>query len=400
MIVLNKYVLYVGEIELPDKNAAAQRVLANCKLLESIGYQPIIVGLSRSIVARKEFDVVNTIDKLNTFVTFEFPYPSSNLEWMKFVWRIDYIEQVLEMFANGEVHAVIAYNFPALALWRLLRFCKRKSIHFVSDVTEWYGASKRSFPSNLVKDMDTWIRMRIVNKKAINLICASSYLQNYYAAHQCNTVLVPSIVDSSDSRWITKLEYSPGQIRRFAYVGSPGIAAEKDRLDWILEALAEVKTNGFSFMFDVVGIDRDTYLGVFEDHQAILDFLRDEVVFHGRISHKAAIECLRRADFSIFVRQRNRVTNAGFPTKLSESFACGIPVITTPTSDIAEHLIDGENGFLCKDFTVSSIQECIEKAINTDTHLIAEMHERCLEGNPLEIRHFVDRMRLFMSDLL
>ena len=35
---MNKSILYLGGFELPDKNAAAQRVMANAKLLREMGF--------------------------------------------------------------------------------------------------------------------------------------------------------------------------------------------------------------------------------------------------------------------------------------------------------------------------------------------------------------------------
>ena len=39
-------ILYVGGFELPDKNAAAHRVLSNGKLLRDLGYEVSFVGIT------------------------------------------------------------------------------------------------------------------------------------------------------------------------------------------------------------------------------------------------------------------------------------------------------------------------------------------------------------------
>ena len=42
-------VLYLGGFELPDKNAAAQRVLSNAKLLREMGHDVTFAGISKDI---------------------------------------------------------------------------------------------------------------------------------------------------------------------------------------------------------------------------------------------------------------------------------------------------------------------------------------------------------------
>ena len=45
-----KKVLYLGAFELPDKNAAAQRVISNGKLLREMGFEVTYVGISKDII--------------------------------------------------------------------------------------------------------------------------------------------------------------------------------------------------------------------------------------------------------------------------------------------------------------------------------------------------------------
>ena len=45
---------------------------------------------------------------------------------------------------------------------------------------------------------------------------------------------------------------------------------------------------------------------------------------------------VKKADYSIIIRDNNLVTRAGFPTKFVESVACGTPVICNDNSDLKE----------------------------------------------------------------
>ena len=47
---MNKeYILYIGGFELPDKNAAAHRVLSNAKALRDSGKNVILVGINKDL---------------------------------------------------------------------------------------------------------------------------------------------------------------------------------------------------------------------------------------------------------------------------------------------------------------------------------------------------------------
>ena len=43
-----KTILYIGGFELPDKNAAAHRVLSNAKLFKLLGYNTVFIGTDKS----------------------------------------------------------------------------------------------------------------------------------------------------------------------------------------------------------------------------------------------------------------------------------------------------------------------------------------------------------------
>ncbi|MCC8151715.1 MAG: hypothetical protein LIO96_09760 [Lachnospiraceae bacterium] len=69
-------IIYVGGFELPDKNAAAHRVLSNGKILTELGYRVVFLGISH----------VNKEVERNEYEGFEYwaiPYPQGLL---KFAW--------------------------------------------------------------------------------------------------------------------------------------------------------------------------------------------------------------------------------------------------------------------------------------------------------------------------
>ena len=71
---MNKSILYLGGFELPDKNAAAQRVIANAKLLREMGFDISFIGISK--------DINNAPKVVEGFRSNPVPYPTGTKQWM------------------------------------------------------------------------------------------------------------------------------------------------------------------------------------------------------------------------------------------------------------------------------------------------------------------------------
>lgn len=69
------------------------------------------------------------------------------------------------------------------------------------------------------------------------------------------------------------------------------------------------------------------------------------VEFKGRIEHSKVIENITKADYSIIIRPINRVTQAGFPTKLAESITARTPVLINQEMEVTEFVENNYNGF-------------------------------------------------------
>ena len=67
-----KKILYIGGFELPDKNAAAHRVLAIAKGLRDSGNEVVFMGVSKD---NRETDVLKTKSVVQWFITYSVPYP-------------------------------------------------------------------------------------------------------------------------------------------------------------------------------------------------------------------------------------------------------------------------------------------------------------------------------------
>ncbi|NLE24352.1 MAG: glycosyltransferase family 4 protein, partial [Clostridiaceae bacterium] len=227
-----KKVLYIGGFELPDKNAAAQRVIANAKILRDLGYDSIFIGVDKT---RKE-EGLSIKYNFEGFDYFQIKYPQSKPEWMKYLVSL---KNILPFIINEGISHIIAYNYPSIALYRLRRFCNKNKLKLIGDCADWYEA-KGGLIFKFIKNFDVYLRMKIVHPKLDGLIVISDYLYEYYKNRTNKLINLPPLVDLSMKKW----ELQRGEIKNkhisLIYAGWP-FGVEKDRLDIIINILMQIK---------------------------------------------------------------------------------------------------------------------------------------------------------------
>lgn len=340
---MNTKVLYIGGFELPDKNAAAQRVIGIAKGLRTIGHEVqflnSIKNVSSDVVVQKNY---------YGFTCYEYSREPD----------YDYLfsgKTAIQMISEIKPGIIIAYNYPAVALKHIIKYCKEVGIRIYADATEWYKATKCNPIFWCVKNFDSQYRMRIVHKKTDGVIAISRHLYDYYSRY-LKTAIIPPTVDISDEKWRIKVEKK--ETAEFVYAGSP--SAQKERLDTIVGAIESIDDNN-RVVLNVVGITKDQFEKVYNwDRQ-----LSDRVIFKGRLSHQDTLNEIKKAGWAIIIRDNNSVVRAGFPTKVVESISCGTPVIVNRFSNIEDYLNDS-NSVMLSDVTElkSTIEDICAKKYN------------------------------------
>ena len=340
-------ILYIGGFELPDKNAAAQRVLSNGKLLRDLGYNVVFAGIYKGVDPRQE----KTINEEHMgFDTYSIRYPSNKISWLKYLTESEpYVEIANKI---DDLQLIICYNFQSISLHKIINYCRKRNISCVGDVTEWYSGEGRPFIERILKDLDTYYRMKILHNKMDGLIVISKYLQEYYA-HNKNVLYLPPLttIKPCDERNKSNTMDEP---LKLIYAGSPG---HKDRLDYLISAVTHTDRK---IALKIIGITEKEYKALYPNQTADLD--SERLVFLGRIPHKMVVELLQEADYSVFFRDITRITQAGFPTKFAEAISAGVPVITNASSNIKDYIGDNKNGIIVDNLSVTEIQHILEKA--------------------------------------
>lgn len=346
-----KRVLYIGGFVLPDRNAAAQRVIGIAKSLKEVGYEVCFVNAIER--CNKEFQ----IKEYYGFKTYEYNR-KSNLDYFFFAHK------TLSIIKDIKPFIIIAYNYPAIALNKIRKFSQKNGIKCVADSTEWYKPKGGNIAYRIIKTLDTEYRMRYVQKRMDAVIAISRYLFDYYKA--CvPTTMIPPTVDILDKKWAKNTDCKNTGTIAFVYAGSP--SATKEKLDVVVSAIEECLYRNKIILY-IVGITKNQFLHMY----SWKGDLPKEIVFKGHVSHLEAIDFVKRANWSIILRQNNAVVKAGFPTKLVESISCGTPVIANVFSNIEDFLCN-DNSFVVRNMNM--VSKYIEEACSKETHVDIQLFD-------------------------
>lgn len=388
------HVLIVGAFRFPTGDAAAARVLGIAKSLRLAGYKVTFGGWEQR--ERPEDD-----DGNGGFAYEGFSYVSQDefrTGWMPAARRL-----LRYLFAGGStlrwiggkpkgsIRAVIAYHGGSLFLLRLMLLCRFRGIRLIADCTEWYA------PEGLVGGrygaghIDHEFRMRFVNPLVGRLIVISRYLRDYYRRRGCDVVLVPPTVDLEQAKWSKVETPQMDGVLRLVYAGVP---ARKDILGSALLGLRSLKLEGHRVVLHLLGPSRDDLLSCLDGDEALLTELGDACVLHGRVPQEAVPSVISRADFSLLIRPVTRESAAGFSTKLVESLAAGVPVITNPTGDIDFYLEDGREAILLPGNSTADFVAGIRRALALPAEVRTAMraHARTTARNHFAYRPYAQEL--------
>lgn len=387
-------IVYLGGFELPDKNAAAHRVISNGKLLKSLGYNVVFCGITKE----SQNGTLNDNEKVFEFDSYSRDYPANFKQWLSYFTDNDDYEFLIEKYDN--VKAVICYNMPSWPLYKLKFYCKKRGIKIFSDCTEWYkGSVKGNFVIGYIKRIDSVLRMNFVQKRLDGIIAISECLHEFYAKRGVKTIKIPPLIDYTDEKWDTIIK-EPHDIIEIVYAGGAFSLKDtyvKDRLDLVVQSLSFLKNKGYRFCFKVVGCTLDDFKAFYPDLIGNLDILQDDIKFFGRVSHEEAIDLVKSSDYSIFLRDESIVTKAGFPTKFVESITSGIPVLTNNNSNVVDYLKEGKNGFLIDTNSLESINKSMTAPLSLEPSLLRKMKVDTYESHIFDYRKFTEEFEKLLE---
>ncbi|MBR0535935.1 MAG: hypothetical protein IIX14_06105 [Clostridia bacterium] len=372
-------VLYIGGFELPDRNAAAHRVINNARAFKELGYNVIFAGVDKTVKV-----AVTETQQVFGFESYPMPYPTSSGEWARQLVDMSHYKWVCEKCAD--IKYIICYNLHAIPLMKVLSYAKSKDIKVIADCTEWYENKFSPNPVRLIKFIDTELAMKVFQKRCDGMIAISTYLENYYNKFIDKILVVPPLVDATEEKW--SCEPEPQDKITFVYSGTPGDA--KDKIGQIVECFLKLEGKE-NVCFRVVGITREEFFKSYSHLEPQAEKIDTFAQFFGRVSHIDSIRLLRDADYCIFMRNSTRKNNAGFPTKFVECYTSGVGIIANEISDIKKYFPEDAYSILIEENTEEQILGALKKAISK-----GKAPKRSTEENPFDYRKWIDEFKSFL----
>lgn len=360
------WIAYVGPVPFPEGGAAARRILGNAKALVAAGYEVVIVSGQPPGEQGVNFDVAPGIRCVSTNERDAEHLPKA-LRYARYALMGARSRQWLD--ARSDLpDAVILYSGYSPYLLQFTGWARRRRIPLLFDAVEWYAAPNalRFMASPYL--WNTEFAMRVLIPRLDGVIAISRALEGYYRAKGLPVARIPPLFDPIEIVASSPAPDPDGKLR-LAYSGSPG---RKDLIDIVLESVLDIDAGRGRVVLDIAGVSEEELR-----HRSPLrrrgGILPDSLRVHGRVSHARSIQIVGQADFTLFLREVNCVSINGFPTKFVESLALGTPVITNLTSDLGDHLRDGETGLECAEPTSSALISVLNRALAIDTDARAAM---------------------------
>lgn len=391
-----KKIIYTGAFRFPNGDAASQRVLNNAKIFRGLGYE--VEFLSWGGKPREE-------DKAKDgFYYYQgFRYTNTNdIDNKDNLNFIQWIDSVLRRGKNSyqqikkqieEISIVVAYNSTSYFTSRLFSICKKNNKQLIADITEWYSAEET--PGGKLGPF-YWLgeyNMKFVQKKVLNKIVISRYLDTYYS--KSKNLVLPPLVDCTDDKWNLEKDVLPktNNLRIF-YAGTPGM---KDQLQVVINAVLDCLKQRILIDFVILGVSLDD-IKHYSCYSEVLQY-KDNIQLLGRVPQLEVPLYYKASDFSILLREDTRKSKAGFPTKLAESLMSGCPVIVNYTSDISTYIKDGENGIVIDGYTETAVKNALHKAVSIDKSKIMELKSNALQSahQYFDYKNYKNALKDFLS---
>jgi glycosyltransferase involved in cell wall biosynthesis len=392
---MKQSVFYVGPFVFPDGGAEARRVTGISHSLFSAGYE-ITIGCGRkssSIFALQQPSPFSVLD------LGERPAASSN-KFLK-LWKAltcggnttNWIKK-----SEPKPDAIFLYGGRTGYLFHLIPWCRHNHIPLIVDVVEWYDARHVLGGPLGPFHLSSELAMRYLHVKAKNLIVISRFLERYYQNQGCRTIRIPPTLDVQGLS--ARVDANNGSAPlTLAYAGVPG---KKDLLNNVVEALLRVDPEGKEVQLVVAGPKPEDLLRFPSLQRRRYTSLPGCVKALGQMTHEKVLDVIREADFTVLLRPHLRYAEAGFPTKVPESLALGTPVICNITSDLGEHIHDGQEGIICEDHSVESFLTALKRAMELapDGKKAMRLAARKEAERSFDFRNYSESLNTFIQEAI
>jgi glycosyltransferase involved in cell wall biosynthesis len=387
-------VTFVTVCEYPLCDAGAKRFVNLSYAFRSLGFDCFFVGRGytpRNQVFSDSFGQyvsVRRIPKRNLFSRFV------NLPFRE----ADVVNYALKKCGDSSVFVASQY-FGSRLMRKMQKFCAKKHITLIYAPMEFFSPTE--FPLHGCFSLPFWRLKHFYASFTPSMgkvISISSYLDSLFQKKGVASVRVPFVYSNTLIPDAASRDFNDHQDLEklvLMYAGSP---FRKDCLLNMIRGLENVDHS--RIVFHVFGAAQD-WLKKNHLSEKEIQSIHEFCVFHGKVGSDVVVSFYHQADFTVLLRRAgDTYAKAGFPTKVTESLAYGVPVISNLTSDLGMYLTDGYNSIISQSEKMEDFALAINRALKFKRAQLAQMRinaRRSAEAN-LESQNFVETLQRLLAD--
>lgn len=323
-------------------------------------------------------------------------------KYKKLFYNKSVIKKILDIEKPDIILIYSVLSFRNVAFVK--RYARKHNIRLIFDVVEMRKLFSSFSPFaffgyNLHNFL---ISHYFINKKTDGVICPTTYLKEYLCTvrKSKNVFLFPITMDVDSlpkfhkNRDIDKVT--------FLYAGNP--SNKRDLIVNIIKGFNLLPKEYKEKLLLIVCGPKADYL-INHEKLPVKEYEKSKefTLYLGRLEKQKLYKMYPNIDFTLLLKNpKKRFSKAGFPTKMAESFACGVPMIGNFSGDMALYMKNNYNGYVCENTTPSSFKDAIKVAIDEyeQIHSTLSMNSLKTAKDKLENRNFYLDFADFLSSLL
>lgn len=352
-------IAWFANLDFQEGNAANSRIRAFANGLKNNGNQVFLFFLSSTTFNS------NKINKKNKgfFDGIYFNYLSGTAARSKYrlVRFLNYLiasisSIILLIKKRKHFDSVIIYQPRILLFGHIFLLTKLLKIPLIVEITELDEKvntfSYISFLESRLNKLNIYLYKYFCN----NVIVISDKLKNHLLKYlpESKITLIPIVVDLKrfENISLKKNEFTVG------YLGS---FASKDGVPYIIEGFKKASEKIPNLKLKLIGYNPYKK----QTNQILKNYkLNGEVEKTGQITYEKVPQWLAKCDLLLLNRTNHPFSHYGFPTKLGEYLATGIPTICSKVGDIEKYLEHEVNSFLIEPDNPMELSEAIINRYN------------------------------------
>lgn len=283
-------------------------------------------------------------------------------QWKKIRKLTNTYKLVQEINRKDKVDVIISYSnlFSTNAYaWFLAKRFKAK---LIAEINEY---PMRYFRSSPFKKMQGALKCRLEAAMSDGIVCISPFLVNFYrqkGIRDRKLFLLPSTVIASRFQ---KTGEKPVAQPYIGYFG--GLSFERDNVDLLIKAFAAVSNRHPQVRLVVGGIGSDGDRA--KIRQLIKELNIDEqATLLNLLPRQEITKYITHANLLVMVRRKDVLSQASFPSKLSEFLATANPVVAVKVGEVPSYLTDNENAFLVEPEDMTALADKLDFVLTNYEH--------------------------------